>query len=145
MTKSFKIPGLGLEIMRKNLKESNDLFSHEVVNRLLEPKEEELVQSIIERNYPGQGWRIPNERELRIIAGLAELGVDLGLVSIDHPAYRESINSTTPVGDKFHPNAKLTVYCVRVDPKTHGGNGAKCYFDSSEYSRPTKIRLVRSI
>jgi hypothetical protein len=145
MAKSFKIPGLGLEIMRNNLKHSNDPYSYEVTNRLLEPKEEGIVQSIISRNYQGQGWRIPDERELRIIAGLAELGVDLGLVSIDHPAYRETINSSTPVGDKFHPNAKLTVYCVKVDPKTHGGNGAKCYFDSSDYSTPTKIRLVRSI
>ena len=145
MSKSFKIPGLGLEIMRKNLRESNDLFSHEVISRLLEPKEEELVQSIIERNYPGQGWRIPDERELRIIAGLAELGIDLELVTIDHPAYRESINSTTPAGSDFNPNAKLTVYCFRVDPKTHGGNGAKCLFGSSDYARPTKIRLVRSI
>jgi hypothetical protein len=145
MAKSFKIPGLGLEIMRNNLKHSNDPYSYEVTNRLLEPKEEGLVQSIIRRNYPGQGWRIPDERELRIIAGLAELGVDLGLVSIDHPAYRETIASSTPVGGKVQPEAKLTIYCVKVDPKTHGGNGAKCYFDSSDYSTPTKIRLVRSI
>ncbi len=145
MAKSFKIPGLGLEIMRDNLKATPSPFSHQITTRLLEPKEEGLVQTIIEENYPGQGWRIPDERELRIIAGLTELGVDLGLATRDHPSYRETIISDTFKGDKFHPEARLTVYCVRVDPKTHGGNWARSFYETSEYGSPAKVRLVRSI
>ena len=147
MVKSFKIPGLGLEIMKDNLKESG-LYSYYIKTRLATRKEEQNIDTIIENTYPGQGWRIPDERELRIMGGLTELGVDLGLATTDHPNYINPLISTTASGDANYPLGKISLYCVRVNPKTHGGNWAKSFYYPSTFGSfryPPEVRLVRSI
>jgi len=146
MRNSYKIPSLGLEIMVHNLKEYPDPYSQNVRTCLVNSEEEEKLQKFIERAYPGQGWRVPNERELRIIGGLAELGIKLQLTTMDHFNYQRPIISSSPSGNEYAPEEKLTLSCVRVDPKTNGGNTVKAKYDIPGRSiYYPEVRLVRSI
>jgi hypothetical protein len=132
--------------MVHNLKEYPDPWGPNVRTCLIRPEEEEKLRKLIEKAYPGEGWRVPDERELRIIGGLAELGVKLQLATMDHYHYRNPIISSSPSGYKHDPEGKLTLSCVRVDPKTHGGNPVKAKYDIPGTSRYyPEVRLVRSI
>ena len=151
--KSYRIPGLGIEIMDRNMQQEirisdTNAYHQFYGTRGRNDKEMEQAQQLIDAQYPGQGWRIPNLKELRLIGELTELGLDMHLAEMDHYTYWKPIISTEPMKSQFRDPGRVSLYCVWVKPSEAHGNPVEARYlisTDSLFQYSPEIRLVRDI
>ena len=140
--KNIKIPGLGLEIMGGFMKNKvSGLSTFWDFHTDLE--QESAIKASIDDFYPGEGWRIPDSKELNLIKHLGELGLDVIESSIDHHNYRNPIGGTgrKSPSDEFKPE---TLVIVRPDGEK-GLRGRKQEWPNRASSVSPRLKLVRDI
>lgn len=146
--KTYRIPGLGLEIMSNSVKDEGGW--HELRSKLENEADGRKLVNQIEKMFPGEGWRLPTLSELRLMGKLAELGLDMNLDTQDHYNYYRPIISSDEM-DSIGGKSKACLRCVRAPSAVSPDNpdGVYCVITPSTGSGigayPPLVRLVRNI